>query len=179
MTLAPPPTVPIFSAGRQPQQADFTAWWFGNVQFHQSRVVFRARQATATTTLPTGGTVTPIAFDTIDEDPFGGWSSSSHSWTPPVGYSGWYQVTVTLATAAVNTGNDIRALLDGTYTFDLATVQGSTTHTCGVEGQFTVYLIGGQDNVKGSGSLLNASASIATSITAGRQSSIEVMWLGE
>lgn len=178
MTTFPPPTVPVFPAGYQPQQADFTAWWYDNLGFFQTKVVLRARQATAATSLPASGAITPIVYDTIDEDPFAGWSVSQNGWIPPAGYSGWYQVTITLFTNPVPTGAAIRALIGGSNSFDLATNPASSVHTGGAEGQSTVYLIGGQDLVRGSGSLLNSASAVTTSILGGQQSSMEIVWLG-
>jgi hypothetical protein len=171
-----PPTLPVFPAGYQSRQADFTGWWYDNAGFFQNKVVFRARETVTATTLP-NAVVEAIGFDTIDEDPFSGWNSGTLSWGPPAGYSGWYQVCITLWTQAVTSGAAIRVSLGGAFATDLATNQGPTGHGAGVEGQFTVYLIGGQDTIKGLAELLNASASVNTSIAAGQQSSIDIMWL--
>jgi hypothetical protein len=174
-----PPTVPAFPAGYQPTQADFTGWWVTNLGFFQQKPVFRARQATAATLLPPGGTVETIAIDTVDEDPAGGWDPVGHAWTPPDGYSGWYQVTITVYIQTLASGDAVRPMLGGTWAYDLATVQGPTAHAAGAEGQFTVYLIGGHDTVQAAAALLNASTGVSTSTTAGQQSSIEILWISD
>jgi hypothetical protein len=174
----PDAVIPFFPAGYQPQQSDFTTWWYDNAAFLQNRVVFRARQATTATTLPASGAATVIGYDAIDEDPYSGWTGTpTFAWMPPAGYSGWYQVTTTLFTAIVGAAVDLRPSVLGSYAYTLATVQGATTHGNGAEGTFTVYLIGGQDTVQGGGAQLNAGASLLTSLTAGQQSSLEITWL--
>lgn len=175
--VAPPPTIPVFPAGYQPEQADFTGWWYDNALFFQNKVVFRARQAITGQSITTFSPA-DIKYDTIDEDPYGGWIPATFTWMPPVGMSGWYQVTITVLTSGPSAGTDIRLILAGTYVYDLATVQ-VPSHISGVEGQFTVYLIGGEDTVVAEAQLLNASGSVNTQVGAGVQSSMEIMWLGE
>jgi hypothetical protein len=175
----PPPVVPVFPAGYQPVQADFTRWWYSVLGFFQNKPVFRAVQAASTTPIPTGGVLTQIGYDTVLEDPYQGWNTvQPGAWSPPAGYSGWYQVTVTLYTQDLPSGADIRALVGGTYTQDLGTTPGPTGHFAGVEGQFVIYLIGGQDFVYGAAELF-ASSSVSTADAAGQMSSMEVLWLSD
>jgi hypothetical protein len=175
----PPPTVPVFIAGYQPLQADFTGWWYDVLGFHQNRPVFRAEQATTTTTIPGDGANFPIGFDTVLEDPYDGWGLvTANAWSPPAGYSGWYQVTVTAYVHDLPSAGSVRATIGGTYTQDLGTTAGPTSHYAGVEGQFVVYLIGGQDTVWG-GVELFASSSGSTSDTAGQLSTMEILWLSD
>lgn len=176
MATFPPPVVPVFPAGYAPYAADFDQW-YDTAGFFQNRVVFRGRQTVSATTLPDTGAVTLITIDTVDEDPYNGWSTLAHEWTPPAGYSGWYEVTGTLATVALAAGDEIRPLLGGTYTLDLATALGATSVAAGAEGWAAVYLVGGQDFVSLAGALYNASANVNTSIAAGSQSSLEIIWL--
>jgi hypothetical protein len=180
MATFPAPAVPVFSsyAGYPPRQADFTTWWYNTASFLQNRVVFRARQATTATSLPSSGAATTIGYDTVDEDPYAGWNAGTHSWGPPAGYSGWYQVAVTLFTVALAAAVLIRPGCSASGAANLAAIQGAAGHAAGAEGQFTVYLTGGQDSVQGQGSLQNSGVAVNTSLTAGQQSSIDIVWLG-
>jgi len=177
MATWPAPDVPFFPAGYAPSAADFASWWMNNAGFHQNKVVFRGSQTVTATTLPDTEAITLIKLDTISEDPYSGWNASTWAWTPPAGYSGWYEITGTLATVALASGDAIRPLLTGTYTLDLATTVGATSVPAGSEGYACVYLVGGQDTVSLSGALYAATANVNTSIAAGNQSSLEIVWL--
>ena len=170
------PTVPFFPAGYEPQQADFTSWWTTNAQFFQSRVVFRGRQTLASTSLPSSGAQTLIGIDTVDEDPENGFLSGTNAWMPKV--SGWYQVTIDVQLASLATGVQLRPALGGTaVNTAVGTQLGAVSHAAGSDGEFVVYLVGGSDYVQVLAQIQNASAAISTSITAGTQSSMEVVWL--
>lgn len=178
MTTYPAPTVPTFPAGYGPQQADFTNWWVNNALFLQTRVVFRAAQSVSVQSIPSSGANTTLRFDNVAEDPYAGWNGSTFMWTPPAGYSGWYGVTVTPQLAAGAAGNVIETHLVGTAGgFTVASSQMSASHASGEEGTFPVYMVGGQDTIGGAVALLNATVAINTSIAAGTQSSMEIVWL--
>ena len=181
MTTWPPPFVPVFPAGHGPLASDFDTWWFENASFLQNRVVFRAAQTTTATTLPDSGAVTTIGYDDVLEDPYSGWDSGTFEWGPPSGYSGWYQVTVTLRTANVADLVDLRAGLTGEFTGQLTCVQGQsvTSTTSGVCATFGLYLTGGQDSVGGAGQILNSGAAAETSLTAGQNSTLEIIWVSQ
>jgi hypothetical protein len=149
--------------------------------FFQNRVVFRAVQQTTATTLPSSGAITTIAYDDILEDPYSGWNATTHEWLAPV--SGWYQVTTTVYVAAPG------SLEIALYSYIGGSVSSNAysgiplTSTCmpsstpgAAEGIFWVYLIGGTDSVWGAAAIKNASASHATDLTAGQQSSMEIIW---
>jgi hypothetical protein len=178
VTTYSPPSVPVFPAGYGPQALDFYNWWYQTAGFLQTGVVFRASQATTATSLPDSGAATTIEFDTVAEDPYSGWDSGTYLWTPPAGYSGWYQATLTVRTADVGTDVDLRALLAGTYDINLSTVMGATTGG-GCEGTFIVYLVGGQDTVGGAAELLNSGSAVDTSIASGRQSTLELVLVSQ
>jgi hypothetical protein len=174
------PSIPDFIAGYGPQQSDWQSLWVNPLTFFQNRVVFRALQATTATTLPSSGALTKIAFDDILEDPYSGWSSSTHEWTAPV--TGLYHVTFCVfmtsgatndewsvlpqivTPAVINYGEPLAAVALGTG----ASAAECTTY---------VYLQAGEDFVCGQAALLDASASLATNLTTGAQSSFEVMWI--
>jgi hypothetical protein len=185
MATYPAPVVPVFGAGYCPQQTDFTTWWYDTASFFQNRIVARVAQETTTTSIASSGT-TVVGFDTVLEDTYSGWTGSpSFLWTPPSGYSGWYQVTATLYMQDLVAGTDIRPVLTGTYSSQsqfithLSTIQGSSTQHTGACGTITIYLNGGLDTVQLSASLLNASAAVSTSDTAGQTSTMEIVWLSD
>ena len=172
------PSVPVFNAGYGPEAADFDTWWYQTASFLQNRVVFRASQTTTATSLPDDGDATTIEFDTVAEDPYSGWDGSTFLWTPPTGYSGWYQATLLIRTADVAANVDLRPLLTGTYSYQLSTVMGAT-FGAGVSGTYVVYLVGGQDTIGGACQLLNSSANVDTSTTSGQQSTFELVFISQ
>lgn len=172
------PSVPVFPAGFGPEATDFGTWIYQTFAFLQTRVVFRASQTTTATSLPDSGAATTIHFDTVAEDPYSGWDDSTYLWTPPAGYSGWYQATLCVRTADVGTDVDLRALLAGTYDYSLSTVMTAPTGG-GVEGTFIVYLVGGQDTIGGAAELLFSGSAVDTSLTAGQQSTFELIWVSQ
>ena len=179
----PVPSVPDFIAGYGPQQSDFQGWWVNAAAFFQQRVIFRAVQASSATTLPSSGAVVTIAYDDILEDPYSGWSATSYNWTAPLGYSGWYQVTVTVWVTASGADNIVLspyiigdAASNAMSGYPLASVvipngQG------GAEGTYYVYLTSGQDAVSGGASVTNSSSSVSTDLSTGTQSSLEIVWI--
>jgi hypothetical protein len=174
----PPPFVPAFPAGYGPQASDFATWWYQNAAFLQNRVVFRASQTTTATTLPDSQAITTIGYDNVLEDPYSGWDPGTFLWTPPAGYSGWYQVTMTIRTGTLAGLVNLRASLAGSYTYQLTCLQGSSTDG-GVSATYGVYLTGGQDNAGAAGQLLNSGANVDTSLVSGQESTLEICWLSQ
>lgn len=168
--------IPFFPAGRIPSQADLNSWFHDPFAYLETRAVFRARQAVTPQSLPTSGSVT-LEYDTVDEDPLAGWVPSAWAWGPPDGFSGWYAVTVTLATAALAAGNTVRPGITAPGSPGVVATGYPGAVPAGVQGSFWVYLVGGQDTVQATGTLLNASAAVNTSVTAGAQSSMEITWI--
>ena len=177
MTIFPPLIVPSPQAGTQPQQADIATLWVNVASFLQNKIVFRADQETTATTLPSSGAQTKVALDTVLEDPYSGWDAVNHNWGPPSGYSGWYEVSMTLRTAAIANLVELRLILGGTFPFGLTSVQGASSGNPGVSATWSVYLVGGQDTVNMTASMLNSAANVSTSLTAGQRSSMEICWL--
>jgi hypothetical protein len=179
VTTYPPPSVPVFNAGYGPTQTDLDNWWYNVAGFLQTGVVFRATQTTTATSLPDSGASTLIHFDDVLEDPYSGWDGSTWMWTPPAGYSGWYQATLTVRTVAVGADVDLRPILAGTYGQALATAQGTTAFGAGLSGSFIVYLVGGQDTIGGACELLNSGSAVNTSLTAGQRSTLELVLVSQ
>jgi hypothetical protein len=173
----PAPSVPVFPAGAGLTETNFDSLWYDTAGFLQNRVVFRASQSSAATTLPDTGVATVIAFDTVLEDPYSGWNASTHAWEPPAGYSAWYDVTLTIRTATLASLVNLRPVLGGTHSFTLSCVQGSSNHGAGICATWSVYLVGGADNVSGACELINSGSNVNTSVTSGQQSAIEVVWV--
>lgn len=179
-TVSPPdlpaPVTPFFPAGYDASGPDFYGWWYLQAQFFQQKSVLRVRQTITANTIANDGLPHTVQFDTVDEDPWQGWSSGSWSWTPKV--SGQYQITLTTWTAGLSTGAMLVPAPGGTYgpRGAVASPAGSGRNA-GAEGTWTVYLAAGQATVTGTATLLNASASVSTSIVAGQLSSMDIVWL--
>lgn len=174
MALPPaPPAIPAFPAGYPGTTPSF---FDGLVQlpltFLANQIVFRAHDTTARTI---GTSFTTIPFNTVDEDPYSGWNSSSHQWLAP--YTGWYSVTFTcsIATSAVS----LRCAVGQSGTL---TIEGTGAELAGAvlgEGSAAAVLLlaGGIDFV-------NAQALVSSSTTtdvssAGRYPSLEITYYGQ
>ncbi len=174
----PVPSVPFFPAGYSPGTADLNSWFHDPFAALENRPVARFRQSAAPQALPSSGAATVLEFDTVDEDPLGGWQPSAWAWGPPPGWSAWYQVTVTLYTQPVAAGNVIRPGIIGPGSPGAAgSQQPGSGNNGGAQGTFWCYLVGGQDTVQATGTLLNASSNVNTDIGATQQSSMEVTWI--
>lgn len=176
VTSLPGPVIPFFPAGYKSSLSDWHAWWYLNALFFQTRVVFRARQLVTPTTITNDGNPHLIGYDTVDEDPWGGWDAGAFAWTPKL--NGWYQATIAPCTAALPSGTMLAPSIAGTYAQRLASTQGPIAETAGAEGRIEVYLIGGASTVQGAAAVLNAASSVNTLIVPGQCSTIEIMYLG-
>lgn len=180
MATYPPPVVPDILAGFGPQQADMAGLWVEPASFFQNRIVARVSQTSTTTSLPSSGNATTVAFDTVIEDPYSGWSAGSFNWTPPAGYSGWYQVTLTVivsAPGATGVTLQLNLLYGGVSTGKISgCLQPNATGGC--SGEFLIYLTGGQDAVAGQAAVKNSGSAVSTKDTpAGQQSTMEIVWI--
>jgi len=180
--LAPSPIIPVPIAGFGYEQADFIELWSDAAAFFQQRVVFRATQVTTATTLPSAGTLTSIIFDNITEDPYDGWAlTSASTWTAPV--AGWYQATVTAWVAAPGATNTVLEVYVQTVKSpgNAANSKALTAvvvpnAVAGAEATWTVYLAVG-DAMSGAASIQNSGSPVLTSLTAGQNSSMEIIWI--
>jgi hypothetical protein len=173
------PSVPSYAAGLGAQQSDMTALLTDEMAFFQQRVVFRASQTSAATSLPNSGAATVIAFDTVLEDPYGGWNPSTHAWTPPAGYSGFYETTLTVWIVASGTTGTVNMIpsVSATTGTPLAETYVASNAPSGSATIFTQYLTGGQDSVQGFAQLFGAPGAVNTSLTNGQNSTLEIMWV--
>jgi hypothetical protein len=179
----PTPGIPNFEAGYGPQKTDMQSLWVNPLAFFQQRTVFRATQSTTTTTLPSSGAITTIGFDTIIEDPYGGWNATNHWWLAP--FSGWYQVTLTVWVASAGATEVVLQpniqctgaagnLAQGVA---LAAVPLPSAAPGAAECTWYPFMVGGLDYVYGAASIQNSSSSIATDNTSGDQPSMEIIWI--
>lgn len=90
MTHPAPPAVPVFPAGYGPVPADFNGWVQSSLTFLTNRITFRADQG-AVQNIASGGAVI-LRYDTVIEDPYGGWDAANFRWLAP--FTGWYEITV-------------------------------------------------------------------------------------
>jgi hypothetical protein len=183
MTLAPPP-VPVFPAGYFPETADFTGWVQNPFSFLAGGVVFRGQQEVSGGQALSGSSYTIIAYDTIPEDPYGGWSATvtasqpANSWLAP--WTGSYEVTVYTSTAsaaiwvasgALLSGGAVTGVLQGEAVLAPSGTFGGSCAT------FTVQLTGGADYIQGA-AIVSAASSTVTS-SPGRYPSMEITYVSE
>lgn len=176
MVLPTDPQTPIFPAGYGPLPADFDGWVQTPLSFLTGKVVFRGELSTATTWTNSANTLIP--FNTIDEDPYSGWSSGSHSWTCPAGCSGTYVVTMTVSAApSADTTTSMRAVVDlnSNSLWTIAEGQTSSSQNNLTCGSVPVQLYGGQD-VLTFFTFWTSSANGAAVTTSGQRTTAEVTW---
>ena len=100
----PAPAVPGIPAGWAPLPADFTTWVTDPFSYLAQPVFARVHLATARSL--TGGLYNLMPYDTVDEDPYGGWSAvatgsqPAWSWLCPAGGAGWYEATISSFTVS-------------------------------------------------------------------------------
>lgn len=177
MTLWTPPAIPVFPDGYGPLDADFTNWIQATLGFCTQGIGFRAHQvAGGGQALAAGNTV--LQYDTIDEDPFAGWSAvatasqPAYSWLVP--YTGTYEMTVYASLAAQGIFFGAGVSVTGTV------VVGTDTNTpSGTEGgacaSWTQSLTAGSDWIQG---VASASASCSTDTSsAGRYPAMEITYV--
>jgi len=177
-TVSLQPAVPVFIAGYAPLAADFDGWVQAPFAFLTSRVVFRAELTNSATW--TNNVDVVIPFNSIIEDPFSGWNSGSSAWECPAGYSGTYEVSVTVSTAAAAdavTKVEAAAGLNGaiTYTCDRGWVPQTSAGI--VSGSAAFQLYGGSDTISGWAFYASSGGNGTPVITAGQRCTIEITWI--
>ena len=171
------PAVPQFLAGYGPQQGDMLALWTDAARFYQNRVIYRVSQTQTATTM-SGGGYANIKFDTMLEDPYRAWNSGYYFVAP---FEGWYQVTTTITTAAPGVAQC------ALFITIISSAAGNPTAGIGItvtnlpaaggqgEAVWAVYLSAG--NTVEVQAAVTGVASVNTNLSAGQQSSMEVMWI--
>jgi hypothetical protein len=188
MTLLVPPPAggPVLPAGLSPHgdqlTADLNNLITNPISFLAAGIFARLRQASGTQTL-TASATNVISYDTVDEDPYSGWSATAtgtqaaHSWQPPAGCSGWYWVHVSVSLGTVPADSVLRpvVLVTGTPQFALETAKAPSAPMI-ISGSALVYMLGGADYVQGAVFFASGSGNEPTSIAAGYQSLMDVSW---
>lgn len=173
----PVPAVPGIPAGWKPVQADVDAWVTGPFSFLAAPACFRAQHQGALS-LP-GGSFTLLPFDTIEEDPYGGWSAvttgsqPAYSWLCPAGCAGWYEASLSAFSTATTTQLAVALYLNGSvwqYPGDDWAASGGDSGTCGPA---QVPLVPG-DYVQ---AYAYASASASTPAASAQYPAIELSWV--
>lgn len=167
------PSLPALVAGSGPQQGDMNTLWSSPAGFFQQRTIFRASQTGTTTALPPSSVAQPIAFDTILEDPYQGWSAGSKGWTVP--YTGLYQITLTAqaGTAAANSVLVAYPGVAGNTVYEYAAV---VLPTAGGAAQASAYVYAAAGQLlQGQAALFNGSGTVSTSGTI--PSTMEITWV--
>lgn len=170
MTTWPEASIPVFPAGYAPLAADFTTWVQDNFGFISAGVLFRAQQTTGGGQALTSGGFNVLQYNSVLEDPWGGWTAGTWEWAVPV--TGIYEITVTGMTTASSQWDSGAVRISGT-TF----VQGEDA-LCpsGTAGggicSVIVPLVAGFDYVQG-GLVVSASATTDTT-SAARFPSMEI-----
>jgi hypothetical protein len=165
-----PPLIPAFPAGYGPLPADMDNWVQSTLGFCTNLVAFRAERH-ATQALSAG--YNTIEFDTILEDPWGGWYPAGYWWLAP--FTGWYEITVTgvVSTSSIDIAPSV--LTDGTYRYQTAMVA-TPAFPGGTSAHYTLALTGGNDYVQANAWV---SATSSLSSTAGLYSSMEILYISE
>jgi hypothetical protein len=187
MLLPPPPGGPVIPAGLAPHgdklTADLNQLITNPMAFCTAGIFARLRQSAGTQSL-TSGAHTVINYDTVDEDPYGGWSAGNTptrpawSWQPPAGCSGWYNIVVSASLASVPSDAVLRPAVSVSGAVQYATGSSvlSTSAPGILPGSARVYLLGGVDYVQGTPYFASGSGSQMTSNTAGFQSLLQIAW---
>jgi hypothetical protein len=180
LLLPPPPGGPQFEAGSKPHgnlaTQDLDILIQQPLAFLTAGIFARVHQATAQTLTDAADNV--IHYDTVDEDPYSGWSGSPNwRWAVPAGCSGWYHVRVgcSLATVPANTELRPEVTVNGINQFSLQDPVSPSAPML-VTGSAYVYLFGGVDYVQGTVHL-TAGSNEPTSVTAGLQPMLELSWV--
>jgi hypothetical protein len=175
------PAIPGIPAGYGPVQADMDAWITTPFSFLASPTVLRAEQHAAVAL--TAATFTLVPLDTIDEDPWGGWSATStgsqpaHSWLCPAGCSGLYEVTMTAFTNNPGSSTDqVQAVLfvDGANYQQAGAGWGVNGHATAITATVQVPLVAGADYLQ---FFAYSTIGVNTPTTTGQFPTFEVAWI--
>ena len=166
------PVAPAFIAGSGPVPATMNSLIQAPFTFLTSKVVFRA-QLQGGQSLSSG--FNHLAYDTILEDPYSGWSSGTNTWTCPTGCSGWFDVCMTAFAGNQSASSQVQAVLylNGSIYSQTSAVWGVSGHAAGTCGSVPVALYGGQDAI---GGWIYSSTAVGTPTVTGEWPEISVEW---
>ena len=170
MTLYSPPSIPVFPAGFSPQASDMNNWIQDSFGFLTTQVVFRAEQHTSQSL--SGFTL--IEYDTVLEDPWGGWNGSTFAWLAP--FTGWYEITLQHSISTAVTITEAVPLISYAP-YEMSEVTCTSSTEGGTGASLLISLIGGIDTVQGEAW---TSASVSIDVSApGRYPSIEISYISQ
>lgn len=161
------PSLPTLLTGEGYQQGDALTMITEPLAFVQQLVMFRGAQTTTTTTLPAGnpGAQTTIGIDTVYEDPFQGFSTSTHLWTVP--FSGWYRISRCVSTGAAPANSELNIESNALVLPTTGGILQITDYSFGVGGQTTFSCFA---------NLHNSASNVVTSNSP--PSTLEISWMG-
>lgn len=186
LLLPPPAGGPVIPAGLAVHgdklTRDLNTLITNPVSFLATGIFARLRQASGAQTL-TASATSVLAFDTVDEDPYSGWSAAgtatqaADSWQPPAGCSGWYLVHVSASLGTVPADSVLRpvVVVTGVPQFAVEDPKAPSAPMI-ASGSAFVYLLGGSDYVQGAVFFASGSGNEPTSIAAGYQSVMDLSW---
>lgn len=175
--LATQPAVPLFQAGYGPVPGDFDSWVQAPFQALTAKVLFRAEFAGLLILANTLNTKIP--FDTILEDPLGGWNPATSTWLCPAAWSGTYVISVTAS--ALPAADNVTSLrsgygLNGTAAYDTdVTWVGNAIPGIASGAGPPIQLYGGQDSVFAYANYQSTSFGQPVS-TPGQRCAMEITW---
>ncbi len=172
-----PSHLPVFPAGYGFGN-DFDSMINAPLRYCAAGVVFRALLVSGQA-IP-GSSGTALAFDTILEDPFSGWSpvatgtQAANSWQPP--FDGTYRVSVSIDASATPVTVLVAGVRVTTAVFlPVASAQGGGV-TMGAGGTAMKQLAGGADYIRG---YAWGSSGFTTAVGGGRETSMEITFESE
>ncbi len=157
MTLLAPPALPQFPAGLGPQPSDFAGWVTDTLGFQTAGIIFRAEQ-TVQQAFASGGTSYTLAYDTVLEDPYGGWTGTSpppgfpdYAWIAP--YSGILEVEVFCSLAAATANMQVSVLVSGATAYAATQAEQFSATLGGGSSFLRVPVLGGLDYIQAQATL--------------------------
>lgn len=185
MTTLQPPSVPVFYPGvSTTTQMNVMAQAF---TFLLAKAVFRARRAATGTVTKNGHTLIP--WDTIDEDPYAGWTAGTPT-VYTVKAPGWYLVSAAASVAGTGAANTV--LIPGVAVngapptgFGAPAWEGpeifiptGAADPKAVSGMWEVYCNAGDQITIDVFLSSEPAANLTWQTTTGTQSHIEIVWMG-
>jgi hypothetical protein len=164
----PPPAIPVFSAGYGYLATGFDTLIQDTLGFGTTGILARLQQQAGGGQAIPSSTFTPLAYDTMIEDPYGGWSAAgtagqpADSWLAP--YSGQYVITMGYVIVSAAVILEAAISVSG-LVYELAEVTcSSSSSIAGGAGASLgpVPMVGGQDWVQG---VAWANAAVTTDTT--------------
>lgn len=180
MSTWPQLVIPVFAAGYAPQAPAMNGWVQASLGFCSAMPVFRAQKQAAQAL--TAGTFAPLQAGAtagdILEDPYAGWSATATAaqpaWSYLVPFTGWYEVTLTILTAAFSGWLTALVQVSGGTAEIMGNAQVPASGPGGVPASLIIPATGGIDYIQAGP---QASAAVNTDITAGQLCALEIAYV--